>query len=106
MDGRVTADVVPVYFWCLCAGHGTDKEGLMNCRRCPEGDMSGSLSPTAAPVSLRRTSRKYLIPTKPDRSGMGLAISYAVVRNHEGNILVESDPGKGTVFPIYLPAKN
>lgn len=42
--------------------------------------------------------------TKPDRSGMGLAISYAVVRNHEGHILVESNPGKGTVFHIYLPA--
>ena len=44
--------------------------------------------------------------TKPDRSGMGLAISYAVVRNHGGHILVESDPGKGTVFHIYLPARN
>jgi len=42
--------------------------------------------------------------TKPNRSGMGLAISYAVVRNHEGHIRVESDPGKGTVFHIYLPA--
>lgn len=44
--------------------------------------------------------------TKPDRSGMGLAISYAVVRNHEGHIFVESDAGKGTVFHIYLPARN
>ena len=42
--------------------------------------------------------------TKPDRSGMGLAISYAFVRNHEGYIRVESDSGKGTVFHIYLPA--
>jgi len=42
--------------------------------------------------------------TKPNRSGMGLAISYAVVRNHEGHIRVESDPGKGTVFHVYLPA--
>jgi len=44
--------------------------------------------------------------TKPDRSGMGLAISYAIVRNHGGHILVESDPGKGTTFHIYLPARN
>lgn len=44
--------------------------------------------------------------TKPDRSGMGLAISYAVVRNHEGHIQVESSPGKGTVFHIYLPARD
>lgn len=44
--------------------------------------------------------------TKPDRSGMGLAISYAVVRNHGGHIFVQSDPGKGTTFHIYLPARN
>jgi signal transduction histidine kinase len=44
--------------------------------------------------------------TKPDRSGMGLAISYAVVRNHGGHIRVESDPGKGTAFRIYLPARE
>jgi PAS domain S-box-containing protein len=44
--------------------------------------------------------------TKPGHSGMGLAISYAVVRNHEGQLLVESDAGKGTVVHIYLPAAN
>lgn len=42
--------------------------------------------------------------TKPGRSGLGLAASYAVVRNHGGHIRVESDQGKGTVFHVYLPA--
>lgn len=44
--------------------------------------------------------------TKPDRSGMGLAISYAVVRNHKGHIRVESAPARGTVFHTYLPARD
>ena len=37
-------------------------------------------------------------------SGLALAISYKIIRNHDGHIRVESDPQKGTVFHIYLPA--
>lgn len=44
--------------------------------------------------------------TKQDGSGLGLAISYAIIRNHGGHIGVESVPGKGTAFHIYLPARS
>lgn len=36
-------------------------------------------------------------------TGLGLSISYAIIQQHKGNITVESDPGKGTVFKISLP---
>ena len=39
-----------------------------------------------------------------DGTGLGLSISYSTIKNHQGNIRVESEVGKGTVFTITLPA--
>ncbi|MHC1725622.1 MAG: PAS domain S-box protein [Syntrophobacteraceae bacterium] len=44
--------------------------------------------------------------TKQDGSGLGLASSYAIVHKHGGYIAVESEPGAGTAFEVYLPAAD
>jgi signal transduction histidine kinase len=36
-------------------------------------------------------------------TGIGLAISFQIIENHEGKILVESKPGEGTTFTVRLP---
>ncbi|MFA5156636.1 MAG: ATP-binding protein [Candidatus Omnitrophota bacterium] len=36
-------------------------------------------------------------------TGLGLSIAYAIIREHKGNINVESDLSKGTTFRINLP---
>jgi two-component system cell cycle sensor histidine kinase/response regulator CckA len=44
--------------------------------------------------------------TKQAGSGLGLAVTYSIIRNHNGHISVRSKPGAGTVFTIALPASD
>jgi two-component system, NtrC family, sensor kinase len=41
--------------------------------------------------------------TKPSGTGLGLSVSYGIVRDHGGTMDVRSEVGHGTVFTVSLP---
>ena len=55
------------------------------------------------PATLQKIFDPYFT-TKEKGSGLGLATSYSIIRNHGGVIEVTSKLGKGATFVIYLPA--
>ncbi len=44
--------------------------------------------------------------TKSEGIGLGLAISYSIIKKHDGVITVDSIPDQGTTFTLYLPVSD
>jgi signal transduction histidine kinase len=36
-------------------------------------------------------------------TGLGLSIAYGIIKEHKGRIEVDSKPGSGTTFSIFIP---
>ncbi|WP_034332194.1 PAS domain S-box protein [Bacillus sp. J37] len=54
------------------------------------------------PEFLERIGEPFLT-TKEKGNGLGLMITYKIIENHRGNMYVESEVGKGSIFTIVLP---
>jgi signal transduction histidine kinase/ActR/RegA family two-component response regulator len=51
----------------------------------------------------RRVFDPFFTSKGVTNSGLGMSVSYGIIKRHGGEILIESEPGKGTTFVIHLP---
>jgi PAS domain S-box-containing protein len=91
----------------------------ISCRNTSLKRASGLPLPPGNYVMISVTDRGIGIPpenlgkvfdpyftTKQKGSGLGLATTYSIIKRHRGHITVESTPGRGTAFSLYLPAAD
>ncbi|HXX36045.1 MAG TPA: GAF domain-containing protein [Thermodesulfobacteriota bacterium] len=52
----------------------------------------------------RRVFDPFFTTKGVTNSGLGMSVSYGIIKRHGGEILIESELGKGTHFVVHLPA--
>ena len=57
-------------------------------------------------TDLQKIFQPFFTAKKGKGMGLGLSICQRIVKNHGGRIEVESQPGKGSNFKIYLPSEQ
>jgi PAS domain S-box-containing protein len=83
----------------------TDKEAPIGCHG---RFVKMSITDEGIGIPVENLTRIFdpFFTTKENGQGLGLAISYSIIKNHDGLISVESEEGGGTTFTISLPASE
>ena len=91
-----------------CNVHLDREYGLSHLEACEGPHVLLSISDTGYGMDAE-TRRRIFEPFFTTRdigqgSGLGLAMVYGIIKNHNGHILCYSEPGQGACFKIYIPA--
>ena len=96
----------------LESGYGTIDQSFMKTHGFGKPGAYAMLSIADTGVGMdRETQEKIFEPFFTTKkvgkgTGLGLSIIYGIVKQHDGFITVDSTPGQGTTFRIYLPLVN
>ncbi len=80
--------------------------GVLSLRTVRKGDyVKLQVSDTGIGIPMEYLDKIFepYFTTKEFGSGLGLTIVYKIVKEHQGEITVDSEPGKGTTFTIKFP---
>jgi signal transduction histidine kinase len=82
-------------------------ELTITSRPNPEGQLVVSISDTGVGLSADSAERIFdaFHTTKPQGTGMGLAITRSIVEAHGGHVWATANQGAGATFHFTLPAK-
>jgi len=88
------------------AAVGKDGEITLQVRPEAEG-VSVTVSDTGPGIQMDMQAKIFdpLFTTRPDGTGLGLAVGAGIVEKLGGRISVKSEPGKGAAFTVELPAR-
>lgn len=77
--------------------------GNSKSEKCARIIISDS-GPGISPDIINRIFDPFFTTKKTgEGTGLGLSVVYGIIKNHDGSIRVESEPGRGTTFDVWLP---
>lgn len=93
------------------AGHAIDKQGVITIRTgSTDKEVWVEIQDTGIGIPQENIKKIFdpFYTTKAigQGTGLGLSLSYSIIKRHNGRIDVNSEPEKGTRFRIWLPIKH
>ncbi len=93
------------------AAHAIKKQGIITLRTgCKDDEVWVAISDTGQGIPADKLKRIFepFYTTKPVGigTGLGLSLSYGIIKKHQGRIEVASEIGKGSCFTVCLPIKR
>ena len=92
-----------VLSWAACGQQLIDR--VMTAAQASRGRVEIRVEDTGVGIAPEHLSRIFdlYFTTKERGTGIGLSMVYRIIQMHDGEIEVQSTPGRGTTFRVLLP---